>query len=261
MDWSIKKNLNYAIAIFVFFFAIPHVLMSVVPFPPLEWKRDEATEAWASIRMYGFCIWGGVPLSGGIIALRHVLSGGKFCPSLIIEAALALLTYFVRIEARFVFRLLPALLIILLMECFALLPPCDQKGYRGERLSILSGMAVNRRYLAQLCFWSVVLIGVIQIASSFFAVWPFRQSILSVVILLPLPLILLILTPSEFEGIPLTTGGVVGVLGIFTLSCLLCTTFYMNHFWKVHLICVIISYGLMLLMEVLGAQIRRRRPR
>lgn len=171
MKKTIRKNLPYIIALFVFYFLIPHIVMSLPGFSSMDPKTWTGLEGFALPRIYWYCVWIGVPLSGGVIALVHVLRGGKFSPILVIEAALAMVTYLFRIEARHVLILSVSVLIILLLESFALLEPWENPASGGKRHWLLTGAAANRKQLALLCFCSVIALGVIQVACGYLAEW------------------------------------------------------------------------------------------
>lgn len=249
IDWSVKKNLHYIIMLFIFNFVIPHLVMSMPQFPELVPQHWTAFDGYAPVRIYWVCVWLGVPLSGGIITLWHVQKDGQFCPIFVIEAALAILTYRFRIKLSFVFTLLlSSVLIILLMEFFALLGGYDGHKAKEAKGGVLAEMAENRKFLALLCFWSVILLFVIQIVSNYLALWHVKPI---PILLLPFPMLLPLLPvfqEKQLKERPLTTGGLVGFLFLFALSCLLSTTFYMNSFWIINLSCVVISYMFLFLM-------------
>lgn len=242
---GVKKNLRYIAVLFVFFYIVPCIIMSQPRFPEIYPENWTVEQGFVFARIYWVCVWIGVPLSGGIIALRHVLADGQFCPILIAEAALAMPLHLLRMDAGMVLVLSLSVLIVLLMESFTLLG-CYAPPPKERKPGLLGGAAKNRKFLALLCFWSVIIIGVLQIACKYLELW---DEFVLPIILFPLPLILLFLPLFCLKEFPLTLGGLAGALLLFALSAVLSTTFYMNRFWKGHLYFVTVGFGLLLLMN------------
>lgn len=240
------------VPLFVFFYVIPCIIMCLPRFSEAYPQNWTVERGFLMARIYFWCVWVGVPLSGGAIALWHVLTDGRFSPVLILEAALAMPLYLLRMEGGWVCVLSLSVLLVLLVESFALLGGCEPTTGR-EKPGLLAGAAKNRKFLARLCFWSIVVIGVIQIACSYLAPWGEMPSPL---ILLPLPLVLFLLPLFHLKDAPLTAGGMAGAFLLFALSALLSTTFHMNRFWPAHLMFVAIGYGLLFLVEGLAALVR-----
>lgn len=226
MDWSIKKNRRYMIALLIFFFAVPHIIMSLPGFSELT---PESWNTKATINRYWYSVWVAVPFSGGIISLLHVLRRDQFCPILVIEAALAMLTYLPRIDVRFVLILSLSVLIILLMESFALLKHFDRTEPAGAKLGFLAGVVSNRQLLALFCFCSVIVPCIFQIPLV-------QMAVPRVVMVLP------ILQSKRLKEAPLTMGGVVTILLFFVISVLLVTTLYLHFLWQTYLTGLVAGY-------------------
>lgn len=249
IDWNIKKNICYIIALFICFFAIPHFIMCMPQFSELvvgEWTIHNSR---IPIQIYLIVIWIGVPFSGGLISLCHIRKGGNFCPIFMIEVAIAILTYSLRIEGWIAFKsesnfMVPTILgssifIILLIESFSLLKIYKSKKEGKKKIKLLIGAEENIRFLSLYCFCAVVPLCIIQTVGVY--LWYARPNPILLLPMVPILTLLPAIREQELRKHPLTTGGVHVILILFVFSCFLSTTFNMNAFWKINLVCVVVS--------------------
>lgn len=257
MDWRVKRNRRYLLAIVIFFFVIPHIFLCLPYFPSLVNHSGECYRVkWLlsvyKVRdIYYLLVWVGVPLSGGIIALRHVLEDGGFSPPLVITAALSILSQLLRgVNLIPVLVLLCSAVVVLVMEFFAFLGHCAEDGAAEKRPAFLLDAARNSKFLARVCFRSVVLLCVLQISRyCSFEICGGRLSFLMPVSNIFISLFVAFLPMkqgAELEKDPLTKGGLTVLLILYLLSALLSSVLYMWPWW-INLICITIGYGLLAL--------------
>lgn len=220
VDWSAKRNVKYLIALVVFLFVIPHVVMS------LPHYRELNAETWGfsaygfSLQRISLCtIWMLTPFAAELTALCQVRKTDQTCPWLVLAALLALVTYLLRIEGggMSVLVLSASVLIMVLLECLPLLRPCEE-GHGGNGL--LHDIAVNRRFLELFLFWTLGIGALLCIAHYYlFVLW---SESLAFFITLPLMVILPLLVLFQRKEPPLTKGGLLATFVIVLLSVPLC---------------------------------------
>lgn len=244
----IKRDCKYLIAIFICCFVVPHIFMGTPEF------REFSSEPWYEwrdtlfLRMYTGLIWLGIPLSVAAVTLWHVLEGGSFSPAILIEVILIFLSYLLRLESKYVAYLSFAIPIAILHESLLLVRPHVHDGKEGKTNGLAVGFVENRQFLALICFVSVSLIMVAQIYFSLLHEWNQNISIFLVLCLIPLPLVMTFITMIKRKRI--TKGGAVGLLCLFVLSSIVCTSLYFHVGWLFHLFLVICGYAIIPLMEI-----------
>lgn len=203
----------------------------------------------------------GRKLPRGAVALWHVLKGDQFCPILILEAALAVATYFLRMPVFWLLPLFFSVPILLLIKRFALLGHYDAHGETGRKQRLFTGAAANHRFLALLAFLLVGLPAVCGIAfiSSYLANPDGIPGSVAAIVSglfkgIPFMLILMLLPAYQAaRDEELTAGGAVGVLLLYIPTALV---WCIDAYWFYNLVFITIGFALLFLMEGLIALVR-----
>lgn len=265
-----KNNNRYLIIVFTLFLLIPHLVMCT---PGLAGELGHWIEGELPHRaeaLYSVTVWLLVPLAGSVVALWRVLKGERFCPLLSIAAEASVLTYLLRVDVGAargpVLALSLGPLLMLLLECFALLGKYDAHGAADRKHRLLTGAAENYRFLTVLAFVVVALPAVCGIFSIY----------INLANLGGLPGAVMSITGGVFKGLPfalilmflpvyqavrdekLTAGGAVGVL-ILYLPAVLVWSMDMYRFYN--LLFITIGFALLFLTEGLIALVRRATAR
>lgn len=247
MENTRKKKYIYPLMLFVFFCLIPHIVMSLPNFRQgIDYDTRTMEIGYTISRIYFWCVWILMPLAGGAIALWQVRKEGKFSPVLVLEAAVAMLTFLPRTDPGHVPALSVSVLIILIIECFPLLQRFEA-GKTGNRF--LRGMAQYWDYYALIFFWTVGILVIMQIGGYYLSLW--HERIAAPFVLFHIPFTMYIVAGFRPEGTKPTAGGVAGILLLMLLSCFLSATAYLRLLWKTNVICVLLAYAVLLGKEAL----------
>lgn len=266
VDWSVQKNARYLIAVFIVFLLIPQLVLCT---PGLAGEMggwiDGETQYRAAL-LYSAVVWLLSPLIGLALTLRRVFKGERFCPLLPAAAEASVLTYLLRVDvgpARGpVLALSLGPLLMLLLECFALLGRYDAHGAAGRKHRLLAGAAENCRFLALLAFVAAGLPAVCGIFSIYInlanmggipgAVMSIAgglfKGLLFALILMLLPVY------QALRDERLTAGGAVGVLLLYLPAALVWS---MDIYRFYNLMFITIGFALLFLVEGFIALMRR----
>lgn len=225
-----RKKIPYLWAILIFWFLIPHLLMSLPDFSQTDPELWDAAKGFWMPRLYLLCVWIGVPLSAGVIGMWQVVKEEMFSKPLVLVFALALFSYLPRIGAGDVLVLSGSLVILAGMGGFSQL-----KRWGG-----------NWKYLASLCLCTVVVLGVIQTAGAYLARW---DEYPLPILLFPLWLLILILPMGRLKKAQLSNQDYLVILVIFALSALLATTLHMHRHWLANLVFVMMAFAAFMIKD------------
>ena len=104
----------------IFHFVIPHILMCLPQFfelDPETWYLPTQGFFWP--RLYFIGLWVTVPLVASITSIKRIVQEDTFTPFIIMETALAILTYLLRIKVQYVLILSASVIGVILLEFFS----------------------------------------------------------------------------------------------------------------------------------------------
>lgn len=237
MKSDLKEGFPFILSLFVCLYIVPHLLF----------LQEFSHDSIVALFLFTF-----IPLSASLIALMHVLMNGSFCPILILESVFAPATYLFKMELEYVLILSASALFVAVLEAFTLLPVPLSRLMPQKLCGLVSNISANKKHLALLTFWSIAMVGVVQISSAALPIWTHLLPTPCVFMILPLAL----LPFFRKNDTPLGIGGLIGVLVVFLGSIAISTTFYLQTRWYFSLGCVIASFLLMFLNEGIIALIR-----
>lgn len=259
IDWSLKKNWGYVAAILAVFLVAPHIIMSMPGFAEGISNSHAEGAARTAGQIYLLFVWFLLPLCGGIVALFHVLMGERFCPLLPIAAELSILTYLFRLgftteHLLDVLALSLSAVLILLMECFALLGHRTPGRRAGTGEALLAGAAQNYLYLAALfgCSFVPLAVDIISVLGNGVSG---IDGVFRPLLLVPMVLALWILSGVQLKNTPLTRGGLLGALILYLVAFL---PGMLRGAWS-DLIYLAVGFGLPLLIPLIQWMAGRRR--
>lgn len=198
----------------------------------------------SEVFLYAVC--GFVPLAGGAVALFRVLSDREFTWSISAIAAIGVAALLFRMPAEQVIPLFGAPVLLVFAESFLILSRWDNRG------GILGGMAKNRKFLALLCFWSIVPLTVSQIMGAFLATdgGSFGNKLLAIVNTVSIPVVFLTLPFFQIIEHRMTGGGLVGTGLLYGLTMLLSVCGYNSIRFtpEIFVIPYTVGYGIVLVL-------------
>lgn len=241
-----KLHIPFLVLFFIVYLLIPHFVMNLPLFDeldPLTWNRE--LMGYTLVEIYYFCVWIGVPLLGSAIALLHALVVKEFCPLLIVEASVCILTYFTKIPVSHVLLLLSSVIVVLAIEASTLLKQW-QSCKNCKMQSFLSQLSLNREYLAVVFFWSIGIIATVQISYGYINQWKIYSP--ENIFLLLSPVMLVLPFFHAFEH-PLTESGFTAIVIIFAVSCIQVTALMLTTKSYAHLVHILLAFILLLISE------------
>lgn len=261
MKRYIKKDLPAYIAVMVFFFMLPHMVMSYPGFLGKVAYSDKSFDSGIA-NLYLNVVWGLMPYAGGVIALLHMLSGKMFNPLLIAEALIRICTFAFRIPGDHLIVLVLAVVPLVIMECF-----CLFNGMKGKEpgSKLFDGIVKNRRFLALVCFWSVIPLIMFQIQGYYLAQcnsW-IANKLLVLFAMISVPLIYLTLPFFQLIEHPMTIGGFVFTLVLYAITILMAVVGYNGAHAPLEMFVIpySVGYGIVIVLTGICAVASVKLPR
>ena len=238
VDWSIKRNIKYLLALLALCGVIPHVMLSLL-------QMASTSESWspAEIESYSnffVCQW--IPFWLALIAYLRLQKMDNFSLILVVCAAVIILTYLPRFDHRSVMTIALTIPLMLAVELSGLL-----KEGESSKNKALAGIAASRGVLRAFYFWSLAFLCVVLISCKSCT---FERTIVSPFQMLPIPGVLLFDVFLNQKKQPPTIWSVVGMLVAISLSLFLATVGPMEQFKLYHLMSLGIGYVLLFLMLI-----------
>lgn len=229
MKFDTKKDFPVFIMILIFLYFLPHIIFC--------WS-------FSFDSLYALIVFSMISVACALSALTHVLLNGRFSSALTISVALAMLTYYFRIEWQHALILSCSFLIFLGIELFAF-PEDDEQEIQNKFPTWIYDIARNKKYLALLVFWTIGFIGVIQISTATLPLW---------VVFMPTPCIFMILPLAVLpvfrdRDVRLGIGGWIVIVVVMFVTFVLSGIFYLSHNWMYSFLADIVAFCLMLTME------------
>ncbi len=238
VDWSIKRNIKYILALLVLCGVIPHVMLSLL-------QMASASESWspAEIESYSnffVCQW--IPFWLALIAYLRMQKKDNFCLIPAVCAAVIILTYLPRFDHRSVMTIALTIPLMLAVELSGLLKEGESSTNKA-----LAGIAASRGVLRAFYYWSLVFLCVVLISCK---ACTFERTIVSPFQMLPIPGVLLFDVFRNQKKQPPTIWCILGMLVVIPLSLFLATVGPMEQFKIYHLMSLGIGYVLLFLLLI-----------